>query len=230
MEVNDKMEIEKVEIEIKTHKSSIYNDYIKRILDIIFAFILLVISIPLIAISYIFIRLDSKGPAIFKQTRIGRNCDKITIYKLRTMKLETHDKNGRKLRDRERVTRVGKIIRKLSLDELPQLFNILKGDMSFIGPRPLLVRYLPYYSEKEIQRHNVLPGITGLAQVKGRSYLQWEERFNFDLYYVENLSFKLDFRILILTIIKVFKTEGTSTVRPKELVDFDEHRGYKKVR
>lgn len=218
------------EIKIKNRENRIYKNYIKRILDFIFAFILLILSFPFIAISCILIKVDSKGPAIFKQTRIGKNCEKITLFKLRTMILETHDNNGNKLRDRERITRVGKIIRKLSIDELPQLLNVLKGDISFIGPRPLLVRYLPYYSEEEIKRHNVLPGITGLAQINGRSYLQWEERFNFDLNYVENLSFKLDAKILLITIIKVFKTEGTSTIRPKELVDFDEHRGYNKKR
>ncbi|MBM4761464.1 sugar transferase [Bacillus sp. B15-48] len=218
------------EIYIRPRKNSIYKNYIKRYLDFTFAFTFLVISIPLTVICCILIKLDSKGPAFFKQTRIGKNCKEITIYKLRTMKIESCDKNGKKLRDRERLTRVGKIIRKLSIDELPQLFNILKGDMSFIGPRPLLVRYLPYYSEREINRHNVLPGITGLAQVNGRSYLQWEERFDYDLNYVGNLSFKLDVKILIITIIKVLKTEGTSTIRPKELVDFDKYREYKKVR
>lgn len=224
------MEQRKEQIESKYQDNSIYKKFIKRILDFIFAFILLVLSIPFIAIGSLLIKMDSKGPVIFKQTRIGKDCKEITIYKLRTMKLETHDKNGKKLRDRERITKVGKLIRKLSIDELPQLFNILKGDMSFIGPRPLLVRYLPYYSEREIKRHKVLPGITGLAQIKGRSDLQWEERFELDLNYVENMSLKVDVKILLITIIKVFKTEGTSTIRPKELVDFDKHRGYNKVR
>lgn len=224
------LENEQTKIKSKFRKNIIYRKFVKRTLDFIFALVLLVLSIPFIIIGCILIKLDSNGPAFFKQKRIGKDCKEITIYKLRTMKIETHDKNGKKLRDRERVTRVGKILRKLSIDELPQLFNVLKGDMSFIGPRPLLVRYLPYYSEKEIKRHDVLPGITGLAQIKGRSYLQWEERFDFDLQYVENLSFKLDAKILLITLIKVFKTEGTSTIRPKDLVDFDEHRGYKKVR
>lgn len=146
------------------------------------------------------------------------------IYKLRTMDTREFDEDGNKIRDRNRVTRSGKIIRKLSLDEIPQFFNILKGDMSFIGPRPLVVRYLPYYTEEELRRHDVLPGITGLAQVNGRGYLQWEDRFKYDLEYVDNVSLSLDVKILFLSIYTVIKKEGTSTIRPADLVDFDIHR------
>lgn len=214
----------------QTIKQYIYQYYIKRSMDFLIALILLVVSSPFILISCILIKIDSKGPAIFKQTRIGKDTKQFTIYKLRTMKLETHNKNGRKLRDRERVTRAGKIIRKLSLDELPQLINIVKGEMSFIGPRPLLVRYLPYYTYEEMRRHNVLPGITGLAQINGRSFLNWEDRFAYDVKYVENISFKLDIQIFLKTIYKVLNGEGTSAIRPKNMVDFDEHRNYKKLR
>ena len=140
------------------------------------------------------------------------------------MDTKTHDEFGNKLRDRDRVTKSGKIIRKLSLDETPQFINILKGEMSFIGPRPLLVRYLPYYTEREMHRHDVKPGITGLAQVNGRGFLQWEQRFEFDLFYVENLSLLLDLKIIFKTIKSVFSREGTSTIRPSDLVDFDIHR------
>ena len=215
----------------KKHKNNskmryIYQYYIKRIFDLLLALTLLLVSSPMILIACILIKVDSEGPVIFKQTRIGKDCKEFTIYKLRTMKLQTHDKDGRKLRDRERVTRMGKIIRKLSLDELPQLINIIKGEMSFIGPRPLLVRYLPFYTEEELRRHDVLPGITGLAQINGRSFLSWEERFAYDVEYVDNISLNLDIKILFKTINKVFKGEGTSTIRPKNLVDFDKHRSY----
>lgn len=208
----------------------IYVNYIKRLFDFLLALLLLFLVAPIIVVAYFFIRIDSKGPGFFKQVRIGKNSKKFTIYKLRTMSLKSHDHNGEKIRDRNRVTSVGKIVRKLSLDELPQLFNILKGEMSFIGPRPLLVRYLPYYTEKEIMRHDVLPGITGLAQIKGRSFLQWEERFQYDLEYVNKISFFLDFKIIIQTIMIVLKSEGTSTIRPKKMVDFDVHRNFEKIR
>ena len=211
-------------------QNGIYRNYGKRLLDFSFALILIVLSSPFIALGYLLVKLDSKGTAFFTQTRIGKDSQEFKIFKLRTMKLETHDADGRRLKDRERITRSGKIIRKLSIDELPQLLNILKGEMSFIGPRPLIVRYLPFYTEEEIRRHDVLPGITGLAQVNGRSNLQWEKRFAFDLEYVRNASFKLDWEILMKTIAKVFNGSDTSTVRIQGLVDLDQHRGYKKLR
>lgn len=211
-------------------KSEFYRRYIKRTLDFIFSLILLIVSVPFILIGSLFIVLDSKDSPIFTQIRIGKDCKEFKIYKLRTMKLEEFDKNGNKIRDRDRVTRVGKIIRKLSIDELPQLFNILKGEMSFIGPRPLLIRYLPYYTDEEIRRHKVLPGITGLSQVNGRSNLQWEDRFELDVKYVDNISFKLDVEIFCKTIKKVFVGSDTSTIRRSDIVDFDEHRDYKKLR
>jgi len=146
------------------------------------------------------------------------------------MIVRTHDETGRKLDDKDRVTRVGRVIRRLSIDELPQLVNIIKGDMSFVGPRPLLVRYLPYYTDSELRRHEVRPGITGLAQINGRGFLQWEERFKYDLEYVDNLSFLLDAKILLRTVYQVLSGEGSSTDRPSYLVDFDEHRRFMKMR
>jgi len=175
-------------------------------------------------------KIDSEGPVLFRQTRIGKNCEEFKTCKLRTMCQKTHDSEGRLLRDRERVTKTGNIIRKLSIDELPQLINILKGDMSFVGPRPLLVRYLPYYTDQEIRRHDVFPGVTGLAQIKGRGFLMWEERFAYDLEYVDHISFLLDFKIILITVINVLKREGTDAVRPPQLVDFDQHRNYIKHR
>ena len=208
-------------------KGEFYRKYVKRSLDFIFALILLIISVPFILIASLFIVLDSKGSPIFTQIRIGKDSKEFKIYKLRTMKLQATDMDGNKIRDRDRVTRAGRIIRKLSIDELPQLFNILKGEMSFIGPRPLLVRYLPYYTEEEIRRHDVLPGITGLSQINGRSNLQWEERFEYDVKYVDNISFKLDMQIFWITIRKVFEGSDTSTIRRSDIVDFDKHRGFK---
>lgn len=207
----------------------LYKNYVKRVLDFIFALILSVLSLPFLLLGIVIMKVDSNGPIFFTQKRIGYLSQPFKIYKLRTMILETH-RNGIKLRDRDRVTRAGKVIRKLSIDEIPQLYNVLLGEMSFIGPRPLLPRYLPYYTDKEIERHNVRPGITGLAQIHGRSNLQWEERFSYDLFYVKNVSFRLDLKILFKTVIKVLKSDDTSTIRPANLVDFDEHRNYKKLR
>lgn len=211
-------------------KGDFYRRYVKRSLDFILALVLLIISLPFIIIACIFIVLDSEGPPIFTQIRIGKDAEEFKIYKLRTMKLQAFDKDGNKIRDRDRVTRVGKIVRKLSIDELPQLLNILKGDMSFIGPRPLLVRYLPYYTDEEMRRHDVLPGITGLSQINGRSNLQWEERFEYDVEYVDKISLKLDIKIVWITIKKVFEGSDTSTIRRSDIVDFDEHRDFKKLR
>lgn len=208
----------------------IYYKYIKRAFDFLAALIILILTCPILLVVVLLIKIDSKGPAFFSQNRIGKDNREFVIYKLRTMDLKMFDENGNKIRDRDRVTKIGKMVRKLSIDELPQLFNVIKGEMSFIGPRPLLIRYLPYYNDYEINRHNVLPGITGLAQVNGRSFLNWEERFNLDVEYVKNISFLLDLKIVYLTVIKVFKSEGTSTVRPSNMVDFDKHRNYKKQR
>lgn len=147
---------------------------------------------------------DPKGPILFKQKRIGKNEKEFLIYKFRSMKTATHRKNKR-LSDKERMLRVGRILRETSLDELPQLFNILKGEMSFIGPRPLLPEYVPYYSQEEKKRHTVFPGISGLAQVNGRTAIQWEERFAYDTHYAEEVCLGLDVRILVKTIQKVFQ-------------------------
>jgi undecaprenyl phosphate N,N'-diacetylbacillosamine 1-phosphate transferase len=148
-------------------------------------------------------------PILFVQKRPGYKGKIFKIYKFRTMTSEK-DENGNLLPDEMRLKGVGKIIRSLSLDELPQLLNVLKGDMSFVGPRPLLVEYLPLYNERQKKRHDVKPGITGLAQVMGRNALSWKEKFEYDVYYVENLSFWLDLKIIFLTIWKVLKREGVS--------------------
>lgn len=200
-----------------------YKEYLKRILDFSFAFLLLLITSPVLIISALAIKLESKGPSLFKQRRVGKDNKEFIIYKFRTMKVET-EKNGIKFSDSERLTKVGKILRKTSLDEIPQCINILKGEMSFIGPRPLPIRYLPYYTKQEIKRHNVLPGISGLAQVKGRNLLSWEERFKWDVYYVDYLSIRLDIKILFLTIYKVFKKENVVLKDKNSLRDLDIER------
>lgn len=208
----------------------IYKKVVKRPLDLAFSIILLPFALPLVTLASLWIALDDGFPVHFSHERVGYKNRPFKIIKLRTMCRATHDEKGVKLDDCQRVTRSGKILRRLSIDELPQLLNILKGDMSFIGPRPLLPRYLPYYTEGELQRHNVLPGVTGLAQINGRSDLGWEDRFRFDLEYVGHISFSLDLKIFLKTILKIVRQENTSTIRPASLVDLDEHRDFKAMR
>ena len=185
-----------------------YRKYIKRLLDFIFAIILLIILSPIMLIAAMAIKAeDPKGPVLFRQKRPGKDAKIFEIYKFRTMKVET-ERDGRKLSDMERMTKVGSVLRKTSIDELPQLFNIIKGEMSFIGPRPLLVEYLKYYSCEQMRRHEVIPGISGWAQVNGRNATTWEERFKNDVWYVDNVSFKVDFRIFFMTIYNILSRKG----------------------
>ena len=179
----------------------------KPLLDKILALILIIFFAPVMLVVAVLIYLWDGRPVIFTQERPGYKGKIFKIYKFRTMTNEK-DKNGNLLPDEKRLKGIGKIIRSLSLDELPQLFNVLKGDMSFVGPRPLLKEYLPLYNERQKKRHEVKPGITGLAQVMGRNSISWKEKFEYDVYYVENLSFWLDLKIIFLTIIKVLKREG----------------------
>ena len=179
----------------------------KRICDIIISFVAIMLLIIPIFIVALIIQITMGAPIIFKQKRPGLNGDPIFVYKFRTMTDEKDDK-GNLLPDSLRLTGIGKVIRKLSLDELPQLFNVLKGDLSLVGPRPLLMEYLPLYTEEQARRHEVRPGITGWAQVNGRNAISWEERFKLDVWYVDNQSFWLDIKILFLTVVKVFKSEG----------------------
>jgi len=188
--------------------SIVYKRYVKRILDFVFAIILLIILWPIMVIAAIAIKIeDSNGPVLFKQKRPGKDAKIFTVYKFRTMKVET-EKDGKPLTDMERMTKVGSILRKTSIDELPQLFNIIRGEMSFIGPRPLLVRYLELYTPEQMRRHEVLPGISGWAQVNGRNAINWEEKFKFDVWYVDNQSFLVDLKILFMTIYNILKREG----------------------
>ncbi|WP_404466668.1 sugar transferase [Planococcus rifietoensis] len=181
----------------------------KRLFDFILSLIALIVLSPVILITALLIRSKIGSPIVFKQQRPGLNNKSFQVYKFRSM---TDEKNaeGQLLPDNVRLTSFGKVMRKLSLDELPQLLNVLKGDMSFVGPRPLLMEYLNLYDERQKKRHNVRPGITGWAQVNGRNAISWEQKFEYDVWYVENQSFWLDIKILFMTVMKVFKSEGIS--------------------
>jgi len=186
-----------------------YKTFFKPLFDKVLALILIILFSPIMLITAILIYLKMGEPIIFAQPRPGYRGKIFKIYKFRTMSDE-RDENGKLLPDEKRLKGVGKVIRSLSLDELPQLFNVLKGDMSFVGPRPLLVEYLDLYNEEQKKRHDVLPGITGWAQVNGRNAISWEQKFKYDVEYVKKQSFLFDLKILFLTALKVFKREGIS--------------------
>ena len=204
---------------MKKGNNGIYNKYVKRFLDIVVAFVLLIPAFLIVSFCYVFIKIESKGPAFFVQERPGYKGKVFRIYKLRTMRVET-EKNGRELSDMERMTHIGKVIRKLSLDELPQIYNIIRGEMSFIGNRPLLVSYLDYYTPEQMRRHDVRPGISGWAQVNGRNELSWEQKFELDVWYVDNVSFLLDIKIFIKTIINVFTHKGINATAKETMEKF----------
>lgn len=196
----------------------IYKKYIKRLIDIVLSLTGIIIFSPFLLLIALLVRIKLGSPVLFKQKRPGLNEKIFTMYKFRTM-TEVQDENGLLLPDSERLTGFGKFLRSTSLDELPELFNILKGDMSFVGPRPLLVEYLPLYNEHQRRRHEVKPGLSGWAQVNGRNAISWEEKFNFDVEYVDKVSFFFDLKIMLLTIKKVFVREGinsatTATMEP----------------
>lgn len=185
-----------------------YEKVFKRIFDFILALVLLVLFSPVILITALLLKI-TQGSVIFTQNRPGLDEKFFKIYKFKTMSDE-RDEKGELLSDKLRLKAFGKIVRSLSLDELLQLFNVLKGDMSFVGPRPLLVEYLPLYNEEQKLRHKVRPGITGWAQVNGRNAISWQKKFELDVYYVKNISFLLDLKIMFLTALKVLKRSGVS--------------------
>lgn len=193
-----------------------FNLFLKRAFDIIVSLVCIVIFtvIPVMIVVPIVIRLTSKGPALFKQTRVGKDGKLFVMYKFRTMMLEQYDANGAEIMSENRITKVGRFLRKTSLDELPQLFNILNGTMSIVGPRPMLDYQAPRCRGEEKLRFQMRPGMTGLAQVKGRNNIQWEERIKFDIEYVKTFTFWLDIVILVKTVLLVFKREGTD-VKPE---------------
>lgn len=180
-----------------------YKNYVKRLLDILLSLLVLVLFCWLYLILAILVRVKLGSPILFKQARPGKDEKIFNLYKFRTM-TDKRDAEGKLLPDKDRLTKFGNFLRKSSIDELPEFFNILKGDMSFIGPRPLLVEYLPYYTEREKLRHTVRPGLTGLAQVSGRNTVDWDTRFEIDAQYVENLNFLMDLKVIGLTFKTVF--------------------------
>ncbi len=192
---------------------------IKRLLDIIGASLGLVVLCPVIALVALAIRLNMGAPVVFRQVRPGYKGRLFTIYKFRTMR-DAIGPDGKPLPDEQRLTTLGKIIRKTSMDELPQLLNVLKGEMSFVGPRPLLTAYLDRYSPEQARRHDVPPGITGWAQVNGRNAISWEQKFEYDVWYVDHWSLLLDLRILALTFLKVVRPEGISQAGSATMEEF----------
>ena len=196
-----------------------YKHFFKRLLDFCISLIALIIISPILLVVTIWLHFANKGAgASFFQTRVGKHGKVFRIYKFKSM-TDERDADGKLLPDAQRLTKVGRIVRSLSIDELPQLFNIVKGDMSLIGPRPLPLVYYPYYNETELHRHDVLPGITGWAQVNGRNNISWTKKFEYDVYYVDHIGLKMDIKVFFTTIKKVFAREdineqGQATMEP----------------
>ncbi|MFE3977720.1 MULTISPECIES: sugar transferase [unclassified Priestia] len=208
--------------------NGIYRKYIKRLLDIVLSLIAIIgLSFVFLIVAFL-VRVKLGSPILFKQKRPGMNEKIFLMYKFRTM-TDAKGADGELLPDDVRLTKFGKFLRSTSLDELPELFNILKGDMSLVGPRPLLVQYLPLYNKHQKRRHEVRPGLSGLAQVNGRNTISWEEKFDLDVRYVENLSFLLDITIIFFTIKKVFIREGinSETAATVEVFRGNTHKEYK---
>ncbi|MFC0091210.1 sugar transferase [Allobacillus sp. GCM10007491] len=191
-------------------KGKIFRRFIKRPMDFILSLIAIIVLSPILLVVAILVRTKLGSPVLFKQKRPGLNEEIFMMYKFRTM-TDERDNKGELLPDSDRLTKFGRLLRSTSLDELPELFNILKGDMSIIGPRPLLVQYLPLYNNHQKRRHEVRPGLSGLAQVSGRNAISWEDKFNLDVEYVDNVSFIEDWKIIFLTIKKVFVREGINS-------------------
>ncbi len=202
------------------HKKGFYERYIKRPQDFCCALAAIIVLSPVMAVTAVLVRIKLGSPVIFKQKRPGLNGKIFTLYKFRTM-TDKKDKNGELLPDEERLTRFGKILRSTSLDELPELVNMLKGDMSVVGPRPLLVKYLPLYNERQARRHEVRPGFTGYAQVHGRNAITWEDKFEKDVYYVDHISFLEDWKIIFQTVGTVLKREGISSETAQTMEEFE---------
>ena len=194
----------------RSFASSIYVHFFKRVIDLLVALIIFTVLSPVFLIVVILLAIANSGKPFFFQSRPGKNERIFKVIKFKTMN-DRRDKNGELLPDSVRLTAIGKFIRKTSLDELPQLLNVIKGDMSLIGPRPLLIEYLPLYSDVQRHRHDAMPGITGWAQVNGRNAISWQQKFEYDVWYVNNISFALDFKIFFLTIRNIVKSEGISS-------------------
>lgn len=203
------------------HKKGFYEKYIKRLLDIVLSALALVVLSPVLLVTAVLVRVKLGSPVLFKQERPGKYEKIFKLYKFRTM-TDERDENGELLPDDVRLTKFGKLLRSTSLDELPELINIIKGDMSIVGARPLLVAYLPYYTDEERHRHDVRPGLTGLAQVNGRNTLIWEERFSVDIYYTQHITLAMDIKIIADTVKSVILR--SDIVAPGVMEDFDVYR------
>lgn len=207
----------------KFKETEVYANFFKRLIDFILsACAIIVLGIPLLIVALL-IKVKLGSPVLFKQRRPGKNGNIFEIYKFRTM-TDERDANGNLLPDNERLTDFGKLLRSTSIDELPEILNIVKGDMAIIGPRPLLEEYLPLYNEEQAHRHDVRPGLTGWAQINGRNTISWEDKFKYDVEYVRNISFMFDLKIFFLTIKKVFVREG---INASAEVTMDKFRGSK---
>ncbi|MDR8390265.1 sugar transferase [Aliifodinibius sp. S!AR15-10] len=197
-----------------------YRLFLKRLFDIVISVFVMLLTSPLLVLIFIALMIQNNGEVFFYQRRPGLREKPFSLIKFKTM-TDERDENGELLPDIERITLIGSWIREMSFDELPQLMNVLKGDMSLIGPRPLLYKYIPLYSDQQRRRHEVKPGITGWAQVNGRNSISWTKKFELDLYYVENLSFTLDMKILWLTVLKVLKREGINQSETRPMKPFN---------
>jgi undecaprenyl phosphate N,N'-diacetylbacillosamine 1-phosphate transferase len=206
-----------------------YQSFLKRFLDFVVALLGFIILSPIFIIVVVLLFIANDGKPLFFQLRPGLHGKIFKVIKFKTMN-DKKDKNGTLLPDSERLTPVGQFIRKTSLDEIPQLLNVIRGDMSLVGPRPLLVQYLPLYNEYQSRRHEVKPGITGWAQVNGRNAISWEEKFNLDVYYVDHVSFGMDFKIILRTIQKVFKSEGINAADSTTMQIFTGSKEQLKIR
>lgn len=207
------------QVKKQSHKPGFYERYIKRPQDFLCALAAVVVLSPVMAVTSLLVRLKLGSPVIFKQERPGLNGKVFILYKFRTM-TDEKDTEGNLLPDEVRLTKFGKMLRSTSLDELPELFNILKGDMSVVGPRPLLVRYLPLYNAHQARRHEVRPGFTGYAQVHGRNAISWEEKFDLDVEYVDHVTFVGDWKIILQTVRTVLKREGISSESSATMEEF----------
>jgi lipopolysaccharide/colanic/teichoic acid biosynthesis glycosyltransferase len=214
--------VQKLQSEYQINKG-LYCRFIKRPLDLIISFLAIIILSPVLLIVAILVKVKLGSPIIFKQIRPGLNEKIFTLYKFRSMS-DAKDENRELLPDSTRLTKFGRLLRSSSLDELPELFNILIGDMSIIGPRPLAVEYLPYYNQEEKHRHDVKPGLSGLAQVKGRNSIIWERRFTYDLEYINSITFLMDLKIIWQSVIVVLKRSDIIESGTGEVIDFDKHR------
>ena len=201
------------------HKATLYEKYIKRLLDVLLSGCALIALSPVLLVTAVLVRTRLGSPVIFCQPRPGRDEKVFNLYKFRSM-TDERDENGQLLPDEVRLTKFGRLLRSTSLDELPELWNILRGDMSIVGPRPLLVRYLPLYNEEQKHRHDVRPGLTGWAQANGRNAISWEEKFRLDVWYVEHLSFWVDVKTIFLTVKNVLRREGISSGTAATMEEF----------